>query len=492
MKNFGGNREALLRRSRGCGVTSGSGEDERRWPALALLCVAQFVVVLDVTIVAIALPEIQASLGFSPADLQWVVSAYTLVFGGFLLLAGRAADLYGRRRLFMAGLALFSGASLVCGLAATPLALVASRVAQGLGAAIVSPSALSALTTTFPEGAGRARALGVWTAAAAGGGAAGWVLGGVLAEGLGWEWVFFVNVPVGVLGLALAPVLLEESRDESAPPRLDAAGAVTATAGLTLLVYGLTRAEAAGLGSAVTLGALSLALAFLGAFVLVEKRVRDPLVALDALRSRRLVGANLVALALTAATTPPMFLCTLYVQRVLGYSPAEAGLAFPPLNLSVVVGSLIGPRLTDRIGGRAAMVSGLLAIAAGVLLLARIPPGGGHLGHLLPSFVLMGAGLGCASVASTASGTSAADDEKQGLVSGLLNAAAQVGTALGLAVLIPLSAARTDALAGVPLERALVEGFRWGFFGAAGIAVLGALLALFLVRRVPRSGVRRR
>jgi EmrB/QacA subfamily drug resistance transporter len=451
-----------------------------RAPALALLCVAQFVVVLDVTIVAIALPEIQDSLGFSQADLQWVVSAYTLAFGGFLMLAGRAADLYGRRLLFTAGLVLFSGASLACGLAASPLALVASRVAQGLGAAIVSPSALRMLTTIFPEGEGRERALGVWTAAAAGGGAVGWMLGGVLAEGLGWEWVFLVNVPVG--GLALAPALLEESRDAAAPPRLDAAGAVTVTAGLTLLVYGLTRAEEVGFISIGTVGTLFLSLALIAVFVLVERWVKDPLVPLDALRSRRLAGANLVALALTAATTPPMFLCTLYVQRILGHSPAEAGLAFPPLNVSVVVGSLIGPRLTERTGARAAMVSGLLTIAVGVLLLARIPPEGRHLGHHLPSFVLMGAGLGCASVASTASGTSAADDEKQGLASGLLNAAAQVGTALGLAVLIPLSAARTDALAGISPEAALVEGFRWCFFGAAGIAVLGALLALFLVR----------
>jgi MFS family permease len=257
---------------------------------------------------------------------------------------------------------------------------------------------------------------------------------------------------------------------------------VTVTAGLTLLVYGLTRAEEVGFISIGTVGTLFLSLALIAVFVLVERWVKDPLVPLDALRSRRLAGANLVALALTAATTPPMFLCTLYVQRILGHSPAEAGLAFPPFNVSVVVGSLIGPRLTERTGARAAMVSGLLTIAVGVLLLARIPPEGGHLGHLLSSFVLMGAGLGCASVASTASGTSAADDEKQGLASGLLNAAAQVGTALGLAVLIPLSAARTDALAGISPEAALVEGFRWCFFGAAGIAVLGALLALFLVR----------
>jgi EmrB/QacA subfamily drug resistance transporter len=482
MKYFGGNGRILGCERRLSGGTNRAGEGVRRWPALAPLCVAQFVVVLDVTIVAIALPEIQDSLGFSQADLQWVVSAYTLVFGGFLMLAGRAADLYGRRLLFVVGLALFSGTSLACGLAASPLALVSSRVAQGLGAAIVSPSALSTLTTIFPEGEGRKRALGVWTAAAAGGGAAGWPLGGVLAEGLGWQWVFFVNVPVGALGLALAPALLEESCDASAPPRLDAAGAVTVTAGLTLLVYGLTRAEEVGFLSVGTLGALFLSLAFIAAFVLVEGWVKDPLVPLDALRSRWLAGANLVALVLTAATTPPMFLCTLYVQRVLGHSPAEAGLAFPPFNLSVIVGSLIGPQLTERIGARAAMVLGLLAIAVGVLLLARIPPDGGHLSHLLPSFVLMGAGLGCASVASTASGTSAADDEKQGLASGLLNAAAQVGTALGLAVLIPLSAARTDALAGIAPEAALVEGFRWCFFGAAGIAVLGALLALLLAR----------
>jgi EmrB/QacA subfamily drug resistance transporter len=463
----------------------GRGEERvPRWAALALVCVAQFVVVLDVTIVAIALPEIQASLGFSSADLQWVISAYTLVFGGFLMLAGRAADLYGRRLLFMGGLALFSGASLACGLAASPIALVAFRVVQGLGAAVVSPSALSILTMTFPEGEGRDRALGVWTAAAAGGGAMGWLLGGVLAGGFGWEWVFFVNVPVGALGLGLAPALLEESRDASAPPRLDAAGAIAVTAGLTLLVYGLTRAEETRLLSAGTLGALGLSLALIAAFVLVEGRVKDPLVPLDALRSRRLAGANLVALALTAATTPPMFLCILYVQQVLGRSPAEAGLAFPPFNISVVAGSLLGPRLTRRIGARATMVSGLLAVAFGVLLLARIPPADGHFGHLLPGFVLMGAGLGCASVASTASGTSAVDEEKQGLASGLLNAAAQVGTALGLAVLIPLSVGQTDAdgMQGA----ALVEGFKLGFFGAAGIAVVGALLALlhFRGRRV--------
>ena len=459
-----------------------SNKGERRWPALGLLCVAQFVVVLDATIVAIALPEIQAELGFSQAGLQWVISAYTLVFGGFLLLAGRAADLWGRRRLFMVGLAVFSIASLACGLAVSPLSLVIGRIAQGLGAAIVAPSALSSLTAAFPEGEGRGRALGVWTAAAAGGGATGWVLGGLLTGGLGWEWVFLVNVPVGVLGVALAPILISESRDDAAPPRLDVAGAVSVTAGLTLLVYGITRVQEAGLTAPVTLVALGSSIMFLVGFVVVESSVRHPLVPLGIFRSRVLLGANLVALVLTAATTPPMLLCTLYVQQVLGYPPAEAGLVFPPFNLAVIGGSLLGPRLVSRSGPRATMVYGLLAIAAGALCFLGIGRhGGGYLYYLIPGFVLMGSGLGCASVASTASGTSSAGGGMQGLASGLLNSAAQIGTVLGLAILIPLSVARTEALADtMPAQTALVEGFRLAFFAAAGIAACGILVSVLL------------
>ena len=456
-----------------------------RWPALTLLCVAQFVVVLDATIVAIALPDMQRDLGFSQAGLQWVISAYTLVFGGFLMLAGRAADLYGRRRLFMAGLSMFSVASLACGLAASPLALVAFRVAQGLGAAIVSPSALSILTTTFSKDGERDRALGVWTAAAAGGGAAGWVLGGVITQGLGWEWVFLVNLPVGVLGLALAPKLLEESRDQTAPPRLDVAGAATITLGLTLLIYGLTQAEEVGLGSPQTLVLLALSMLFVAAFVLAESRSAYPLLPLGVLRSRRLAGANLAALTLTASTTPAMLLCVLYVQRVLGHGPAEAGLAFPPFNAAVIAGSLIGPRFAGWVGTRTAMVSGLLAIAASILLLTGISTEGGYIGHLLPGFIFMGSGLGVASVASTASGASAVGKDMQGLASGLLNTSAQFGTALGLALLVPLSAARTDALAGSGIQPdvALIGGFRVAFLGAAGTAILGALVALFLLKQ---------
>ena len=446
---------------------------------------AQFMVVLDATIVAIALPEIQSDLGFSQAGLQWVISAYTLAFGGFLLLAGRAADLWGRRRMFVVGLAVFSGASLACGLAFSPLSLVVGRIAQGLGAAVVAPSALSSLTAAFPEGEGRGRALGVWTAAAAGGGATGWLLGGLLTGSLGWEWVFFVNLPVGLAGMALAPMLVSESRDETAPPRLDVAGAVSVTAGLTLLVYGITRVEEAGLAAPVTLISLASSGVLLALFVAVEGRVRNPLVPLGVFRSRPLLGANLVALTLTASTTPPMLLCTLYVQQVLGYPPAEAGLVFPPFNLAVIGGSLFGPRLVEWAGSRTTMVCGLLAIAAGAVCFLGISPhGGGYLLYLIPGFVLMGSGLGCASVASTASGTSAADGGLQGLASGLLNSAAQIGTVLGLAVLIPLSAARSEALAGeLPADAALVEGFRLAFFGAVGIAACGIVISALLTRQ---------
>jgi EmrB/QacA subfamily drug resistance transporter len=460
----------------------GRNKGRRRWPALGLLCVAQFVVVLDATIVAVALPEIQQDLGFSRAGLQWVISAYTLVFGGFLLLAGRAADLWGRRRMFMVGLVVFTGASLACGLAASPSALVLGRIAQGLGAAIVAPSALSSLTALFPQGDGRGRALGVWTAAAAGGGATGWLLGGLLAGSLGWEWVFFVNLPVGLVGVALAPVLVSESRDQSAPPRLDVAGAVSVTAGLTLLVYGITRVEEAGLTAPVTLVSLVASVVLLALFVVVEGWVRHPLVPLGIFRSRVLLGANLVALALTAATTPPMLLCTLYVQQVLGFPPARAGLIFPPFNLAVIGGSLLGPRLVARLGPKTTMVCGLITIAAGsATLLGVSSHTDGYLFYLIPAFVLMGTGLGCASVASTTSGTAAADGGLQGLASGLLNSAAQIGTVLGLAILVPLSAARTQTLAEtIPADAALVGGFKLAFLGAAVISACGIAIATLL------------
>src|SRR5215212_6096648 len=407
--------------------------ETRRWPVLVLMCVAQFVNVLDVTVVLVALPSIGRDLNLPPQHLQWVVSAYALFFAGFLLLAGRAADLFGRRRTFMSGLALFAAASLVCGLASSPAVLIFGRAAQGLGAAITAPAALSIVTTIFSEGGERDRALGVWTAVAAGGGAAGFVLGGLVTDWLGWEWIFLINVPVAALGLVLTPSLIYESRDAEAPRRLDLLGAATVTAGLVSLVYGLTQAEDSGFGSFSVLGPLVLAVALVSAFVLVECRASNPLVPLRIFRLRGVVGANLVASALTATTSPIGVLLTFYLQRVLDLSPTASGLAYLPFSLSVVAGSFAGSRLTGGIGARATMVSGLVCVAVSSLVLGGISVGGDGLARVLPGLVLSGSGLGCASVASTARGTSAAGENEQGLASGLLNTSAQVGTALGLA-----------------------------------------------------------
>src|SRR5215218_6335284 len=316
-----------------------------------------------------------------------------------------------------------------------------------LGAAIVTPAALSILTTAFPEGEGHSRAVGFWTAAQAGGGALGWIVGGFLTQGLGWEWVFLVTVPIGALGVMLAPIMLPESSDPSAPPKLDAAGATTVTAALALLVFGLTRAEEVGPTSLSALGPLALSVALIALFFLIEARVRHPLVPPGIFRSRDLVGSGLVALAFQATTNAPLLLCILYLQEVMGLQPAEAGFAFVPFNLAVVAGSFLGSRLTGGIGARISASSGLLAIASGVSLLARLASEGGFLGVLLPGFTLMGLGVGLSAVASTTAGTSALGGEKRGLASGLLNASAEVGYVLGLALLVPLSAARTDSVA---------------------------------------------
>ena len=454
-----------------------------RWPALVLLCVAQFVNVLDVNAVIVALPTIRRELGFSPEDLQWVVTAYVLFFGGFLLLAGRLSDLFGRRRMFVLGLAVFTISSLACGLAGSPLALVASRAVQGLGAAIVAPAALSIISTTFREGRERSLAMGVWTAVAAGGGAAGLVLGGFITEGLGWEWVFFVNVPVGVAGIALSFVLLEADRGERAPPRLDAWGAVTVTAGLFLLVYGLTRAGEAGFGSPVTLAAMALALILLSAFLFVERSVADPLVPLRVFRSPDLSGSALVAFANTATTSPVGVIAVIYLQDVLAYSPFRAGLLGLPFSLSVVAGSFLGSRLTEGLGARRTMALGLLGISAATLLIAGISAEEG-LPYVISNAVISGLALGCSAVASTTRGTSAVQEGERGLASGVLNSSAQVGTALGLAALITVAATRTEALTGggEAGAAALVEGFRVAFYAATGIAVAGALVPLFLMR----------
>ena len=461
----------------------------RRGAALVLLCVAQFVDVLDVNAVIVALHSIGEDLGFARAGLQWVVSAYVLFFAGFLLLAGRVADLWGRRRTFVAGLALFTAASLCCGFSFSPGMLVASRALQGLGAAITAPAALSIITTIFEEGPERDRAVAAWTAVAAGGGAAGLLLGGLITDSLGWAWIFFVNVPVGVAGISLSYVLLPESRNLSASRRLDLLGAVTVTAGLVLLVLGLTRIEETGFGSPPTLAMLGLAAASFGAFVYVERRAADPLVPLGLFRLRGLVGAALVAFALTAATGPVSVLVTLYLQGALGYSASFAGLAGLPFSLCAIAGSALGGRIAGSVGGRATMSLGLAVVAASALVTAGITAERG-VGYVLAGAALSGLGIGCASVASTARGTSAVERGDRGLASGFMNTSAQVGTALGLAVLISLAAARTASLPGGAEAEALVAGYRLAFLVAAGVASLGVVAALYFFRPDEAPGKR--
>src|SRR3954447_1208329 len=373
--------------------------DPARRPAaragtVALLCTAQFVIVLDVTIVAVALPAIRDGLGFASADLQWVVTAYTLAFAGFLVLAGRLADLHGRRRLFVAGLVLFTAASLACGLSRSAGLLIAARTVQGLDAGAVAPAALAAIAAAIPDGPARRRALGVWTAAAAGGGAAGWMLGGVLTEQAGWPWVFLVNVPVGVAAVARARLLVPETTAGGRGRRLDVAGAVTITAALALLVFGLTRREAAGVAAG---------LALLVVFMRIEARAPDPLLPGALLRAHGLAGANVAAAAGTASTSPAMLLCVLELQGARGLSPLHTGALFAPFNLAVISGSLAGPRAAGA-GGRGAaggpgraMAAGLAGIGGGALGL--LAADGGHAAPVwfLPAFVAMGVSVGCAS-----------------------------------------------------------------------------------------------
>jgi EmrB/QacA subfamily drug resistance transporter len=463
--------------------TRGDARVRRKGAALALLCVAQFVDVLDVNAVIVALHSLGEDLGFSQAGLQWVVSAYVLFFAGFLLLSGRVADLWGRRT-FVAGLALLTAASLLCGLSVSPEMLVASRAFQGLGAAITAPAALSIITTIFAEGSERNRAVAAWTAVAAGGGAAGLLLGGFITDVLGWEWIFFVNVPVGAAGIVLSYVLLPESQDPSASRRLDLFGAGTVTAGLVFLVLGLTQGEEAGFGSPPTLATLGLAIALFGVFVFVERRAADPLVPLGLFRLRELMGAALVAFALTAATAPVSVLVTLYLQNTLGYSASFAGLAGLPFSLCVIAGSVLGGQIAGSMGGRATRSLGLAVVAASALVIMGITAESG-VGYVLAGAALSGLGLGCASVASTARGTSAVEEEDRGLASGFMNTSAQVGTALGLAVLISLAAARTAALSDGTESgaEALVAGYRFAFLVAAGVASLGVVVALCFLRQ---------
>src|SRR5919206_227953 len=457
----------------------------RRWTALILLCVAQFVVVLDASIVNVALPSIGRGLHFSEANLAWVVNAYVIAFGGFLLLGGRAADLLGRRRVFMAGLLVVAVASLLAGFAANEGQLIAARAAQGLGAAIISPSALSIVTTLFRDGAERNKALGVWGAIAGSAGAAGVLLGGVLTDGLGWEWVLWVNVPVSLIALALTPGLIPESRSESATRHFDTAGAVSITAGLSVLAYALLDASSAGGGSPKIVSLLLLSLALLGAFVGIELRSKAPLVPFRVFRLRTLTGANVVGILLGASLFSMFFFISLYMQQVLGYSAIHAGLSYLPLAVTIIIAAGLGGQLVTRFGFKPILAAGMLFVALGLVWFSQVSVGGGFLTDILGPSLLAAIGLGFGFVTSTIAAVSGVGEHEQGLASGLINTSQQIGGALGLAVLSTIATSRTDDLLATgtsSLTNGLTEGFQSAFLGGAVIAAIGFVATLVLIR----------
>jgi EmrB/QacA subfamily drug resistance transporter len=462
--------------------------ERRRWIALILLCVAQFVVVLDASIVNVALPSIGRALDFSQSNLPWVVNAYVLTFGGFLLLGGRTADLLGRRKIFMTGLVLFAAASLVGGFAQSDSWLIAARAVQGLGAAILSPAALAIVTTTFREGAERNRALGVWGAVAGSGGAAGVLLGGVLTEWVGWEWVLWVNVPIGLVAAALAPSLIGESRSESTTRSFDVAGAVSITAGLSLLVYALVDANSAGWGSTRTIGLLAASAALIAAFVAIELRSAAPLVPFRIFRLRTLTGANVVGLLVGASLFSMFFFISLYMQQVLGYSAIKSGLSYLPLALTIIFSAGLASQLVTRVGFKPVLMTGLAFIAAGLIWFGQVSVGGSYLSDILGPSLLAAVGLGFAFVPVTIAAVAGVPERDAGLASGLINTSQQIGGALGLAVLATIANSRTDALMAsahgnrAELHNALTEGFRAAFMTGAGFAVLGLVLSFVLIR----------
>jgi len=452
--------------------------------ALALLAMAQFVVVLDASIVNVALPSIGRELDFAQGDLSWVINSYTLFFGGFLLLGGRLADLLGRRRMFIYGMWLFALASLAGGLAQSDIWLIVARAVQGLGAALISPAALAIVTTTFREGSERNKALGVWGAVAGSGGAAGVLLGGILTESLGWEWVLFVNVPIGIAAALIAPRLLGESRDTSRGS-FDIAGAVSVTAGLALLVYTLVDANDAGWASTQTLALGAVSLALLAVFVAIELRTRHPLVPFSIFRQRTLRGANVVGLLLGMSLFSMFFFISLYMQQVLGYEPLKAGLAYLPLALTIILSAGAASALVTRIGFKPTLIAGMLFIAAGLVWFAQVSaPGGSYVGDVLFPSLLAAVGLGLAFVPTTIAAVTGIKPDEAGLASGLINTSQQVGGALGLAVLAAVATATTDDSIASGERNPLVSltaGFQDAFLIGAGMALLGALLAAVLI-----------
>jgi EmrB/QacA subfamily drug resistance transporter len=460
-----------------------STNESNKWVVLVLVCLAQFMVVLDATIVNVALPSIQVDLHLSEANLQWIVNAYALFFGGFLLLGGRAGDLIGRKRLFLFGLVVFTVASLLNGLAVNEGMLIGCRALQGLGAAFISPAALSIISTTFEEGADRARALGVWAAIAIGGAAFGLVMGGILTQLFSWPWIFFVNVPVGVVAFVLSLRLVPESRDEHAQRSFDVAGAVSVTGGLMSLVYAIVKAETAGWGSATTIGFFALSAVLLASFVVIEQRSKAPLVRLSIFRVRSLLTANVVMFLVASGIFSMFFFNTLYIQRVLGYGPLDAGLALLPFTAGVMVSAGLASQFAPRVGVRPVAALGMIVSAFGMLLLARLPVDGSYLVDVLPALVITSLGMGAVFMPLTLIATTGLEDEDQGLASGLFNTSQQIGGALGLAILSTLAASKTTSAGGATDPEALVTGFHWAFGGAAVFILLGLVTMLTLLRR---------
>jgi EmrB/QacA subfamily drug resistance transporter len=456
----------------------------RKWYGLALLLLVQFMVVLDIAIVNVALPSIQTDLGFSQENLQWVISAYALFFGGFLLLGGRAADLLGRRRLFLVGIVIFTVASLISGFAWSDSALIAARALQGLGAAIVTPAALSIISTTFAEGSERNKALGAWGAVGAFGAVAGVLLGGILTDVLSWEWIFYVNVPVGIAAFVATPFLIGESRDATAKS-YDLPGAVLVTSGLVALVYAITQANEFGWRSLETLGLFAGTAALLLAFLGWEARAKDPLMPFSIFRLRTLVGANVAGLILGTAMFGMFLMLTLYMQQVLGYSPLRTGVAYLAVAGTAILWSALAAQLVTRVGVKPVLVAGMVSLSAGLIYFTQVSVGGSYLGDLLPGFLLIAIGLGFSFVPISIAALAGVQPSEAGLASGLINTSQQIGGALGIAALSAIATSTTtdEVASGTALNLALTDGFQGAFVAGAAVALVGVLVALFVVSR---------
>jgi EmrB/QacA subfamily drug resistance transporter len=459
--------------------------DPRRWKALAVLGVAYLMVVLDVSIVNVALPSIQTDLGFTTEDLQWVVSGYALTFGGFLLLGGRAGDLLGRRTLFMVGLGLFLVTSLLAGLSTSSEMLIVARLLQGAAGAILSPSVFSIVTVTFAEGAERNKALGILGGIAGSGAAIGVLLGGVLTEYVGWEWIFFVNIPIAAVTLALVPRYVRESRADGLMRHFDSFGAVTVTASLMLLVFGLTQANRVGWGSAQTIGVFIGSAVLMAAFLGNETRSRSPLVPLGIFRRRTLTGANVVGFGLGTMIFGMFFLLSLYMQQVLGYSALKTGVGYLAVALTVVVSAAISQAFVTRLGVKPVLVTGMLLIGVGLVYFTQVSVAGSYFGDLLPGFLLIGVGMGFSFVPISIAALAGVQGPEAGLASGLINTSQQIGGALGLALLTTVATTHTTSAleSGTARPEALTEGFSLGFWVAAGFALVALVTTLAVLRQ---------